>query len=104
MMRNILKRMLLFPLALFFLFEAWLWDVTGAAIRAILGWIPYEQLKQFIARRVEHYSPWLTLCVFIIPLLILLPLKFLTLLLLAHKYWLAGVCMAILAKLVGLGG
>lgn len=102
-MRRQLRRLLLFPLALLFIFEAWLWDATGAAIKYLLGWFPYAQLKIWVAKRIEHFSPWLTLGVFIIPALILLPLKFMTVFLLAKGYVLPGICMAIIAKLMGLG-
>lgn len=102
-MRRQLRRLLLFPLALLFIFEAWLWDATGAAIKAFLGWFPYAELKLWVARRIEHFSPWLTLCVFAIPALVLLPLKFATVWLLAKGYVLSGIGMAIMAKLMGLG-
>lgn len=103
MIRRNLRRSLLFLLALFFILEAWLWDVTGAAVQHALGWIPYARLKLWVAARVEHLSPWLTLCVFIIPALVLLPLKFATLFLLAKGYVLPGIVMALFAKLLGLG-
>ena len=102
-MRRHLKRIALFLLAVVFLVEAWLWDVTGAVIKRALGWLPYAQLKIWVAARVEHLSPWLTLCVFIIPALVLLPLKFLTVFLLAKGLVLPGLAMMLLAKLAGLG-
>lgn len=102
-MRHPLKKFAILALAALFMLEAWLWDVTGAAIRHVLGWIPYQRLKLWVAARVEHLSPWLTLGVFIIPALVLLPLKFLTLLLFAEGHVLSGIGMALFAKLAGLG-
>jgi hypothetical protein len=102
-MRRVLRKTGLFLLAIIFLLEAWLWDITGAAIKRLLGWVPYHQLKNFIAKRVVNYSPWLTLLVFLIPGLILLPLKFITVFLLAKGYVLGGIATAATAKLAGLG-
>jgi hypothetical protein len=41
--------------------------------------------------------------VFVVPFIVLLPLKFLEFWLLAHRQWLAGVVILLVAKLVGLG-
>jgi len=102
-MRRFLKKFPLILLALLFMLEAWLWEVTGAAIRHALGWVPYHQFKAFVAKRVVHLSPWTTLGIFIIPALLLLPLKFATVWLLAHGSVVGGIGMALLAKLIGLG-
>lgn len=101
--RRGIKKSLLFFLAALFIFEAWLWEATGACIRRLIGWVPYQRLKNYIAEHIVHLSPWLTLGIFIIPALLLLPLKFATLFLLAKGYVLPGIGMALFAKLVGLG-
>jgi hypothetical protein len=98
-----IKKSLLFLLAALFILEAWLWEVTGACIRRAIGWVPYQRLKTYIAEHIVHCSPWLTLGIFIIPALLLLPLKFATLFLLAKGYVLPGIGMALFAKLIGLG-
>lgn len=102
-MRTVIRKPLLLLLAAIFMLEAWLWDITGAAIYRLLGWIPRERLKAAISRSLMGLSPWLTLCIFIIPVLILLPLKILTLWLLTHDHLFAAVGMALMAKLAGLG-
>src|SRR5262249_47985679 len=43
------------------------------------------------------------LIVFIIPFILLLPLKFLEVYFIAHRQWLAAGCVLVFAKLLGLG-
>jgi len=47
--------------------------------------------------------PYLALGVFIVPFIVLLPLKFLEVFFLAKRQWLAAGLVLILAKLIGLG-
>lgn len=103
MKRPRVRRTLLFILALIFIFEAWLFDVTGRAISLIVAHVPIERARQFVTRKIKNYSPWLTLTVFIIPFLVLLPLKFIAVFLLAKGYVLGGVSTIIFAKVLGLG-
>lgn len=98
-----IKRALLLILAVLFLFESWLWRVTGAAVAWLVARLPLEDFKGWVTRHIEPLSPWLTLGVFIIPALVLLPLNLLAGWLLAGGRVLAGVLVAILAKCIGLG-
>jgi hypothetical protein len=98
-----LRRVLLITLAILFLVESWLWDTMGAAIARVIRAIPFERIKHFIASRIEHLSPMLTLGVFIIPVMVLLPFKFFALWLLAKGFVLSGILSILGAKLVGLG-
>jgi hypothetical protein len=102
-MRHKLRKLPIFLLALVFLFEAWLWDVTGVAVAYIVGFVPIERYKRWFMVRIENFSPWLTLTVFAIPVLILLPFKFFALWMIAHDYVLGGLCMVVLAKLASFG-
>jgi hypothetical protein len=90
-------------LALLFLLEAWLWDHLQPVVARIVGIIPWGRIKPALVALIGRLSPQVTLVVFIIPFILLLPLKFLEFWLLAHRQWLAGVVVLILAKLVGLG-
>lgn len=102
-MKHRLRKFPIFFLAAFFLLESWLWDVTGRFVAFAVGWISIEHYKRRFAKWIANFSPWLTLTVFAIPVLILLPFKFLALWLLAHGYVWAGLGMILLAKLAGLG-
>jgi hypothetical protein len=98
-----LTRLFWVILALLFLLEAWLWDHLRPIVAAIVGVIPWGRIKPLLASLIGRLSPAATLAVFVIPFIVLLPLKFLEFWLLAHRQWLAGVVVLILAKLVGLG-
>ncbi|MBI3703709.1 MAG: hypothetical protein HY244_07670 [Rhizobiales bacterium] len=101
-MRRVL-RPLWVVLALVFLLEAWLWDHLEPIVARIVNVIPWGKLKQKFAGLIEHLPPWATLFVFVIPFLVLLPLKLLDVYLLAKRQWLAAIVVLIVAKLLGLG-
>jgi hypothetical protein len=98
-----LTRILLIPLALFFLFEAWLWNHLAPIVAWIVARIPLHALKARIAALIERLPPAATLVVFIVPVLLLLPLKFLGLWMLGHEQWLGAVAVLALAKLASVG-
>ncbi len=90
-------------LALLFLLEAWLWDHLQPIVARLVNVIAWDRVRQRLARAIENLPPWATLFVFIVPLLVLLPLKFLEVYLLAKRQWLAVMGVLIFAKLAGLG-
>jgi hypothetical protein len=90
-------------LALLFLLEAWLWDHLKRLIAFVLGLLPLEPIKAALRNWIANLPPWAALGVFVVPFLVLLPLKFLEVYLLATKQWLAAILVLILAKLLGLG-
>lgn len=98
-----LFRPFLILLALIFLIEAWLWDHLKPVIAAIVGIVPWERLKVWLGTVIERLPPWATLIVFVIPFLILLPVKFLEFWFIAHRQWVGAAITLVLAKLVGLG-
>ena len=98
-----LKRFLLTLLAAIFLIEAWLWDHLEPVVERLVAALPLRALKDWFARLVEKLSPPATLIVFAVPAVILFPIKFLALWLIAHKHWLLAGVSFLAAKLVGLG-
>lgn len=90
-------------LALLFLFEAWLWDRLEPIVARIVSLIPLGWVKPALVRFVDRLSPPATLGVFIVPFVLLLPLKFLEVWFFAHRNWLGAVVVLVLAKLIGLG-
>jgi hypothetical protein len=102
-MRRRWLRPLWIILALLFLAEAWLWDHLEPIVARAVNLIPWGKLKQKLAHLIEDLPPWATLIVFVIPFIVLLPLKFLEVYLLATHQWLAAGIVLILAKLLGLG-
>jgi hypothetical protein len=101
-MRRLLRPLWIL-LALVFLVEAWLWDHLAPIVAWIVGRLPLEAIKRRAVEWIEALPPAATLAVFIVPVLLLLPLKFLGLWMLAHGYWLGAVGVLALAKLLGLG-
>lgn len=90
-------------LALVFLFEAWLWEHLRPLVAWIVDRIAWAQLKARVAAAIEHLPPYPTLLVFLVPVLLLLPLKFLGLWMLAHGSWLGAMATLGLAKVVSMG-
>ena len=90
-------------LALLFLLEAWLWDHLEPLVARVIGLVPWGRLKGWIKCTIESLPPWAALGVFIVPFIVLLPLKFLEVYFLATRNWLGAGLVLILAKLLGLG-
>lgn len=101
-MRRILKPLWIL-LALVFLFEAWLWEHLRPVVAWIVDRIAWEKLKARLAAAIEHLPPYATLLVFLIPVVLLLPLKFLGLWMLAHGSWLGAAAVLALAKMMSVG-
>jgi hypothetical protein len=98
-----LLRPLWILLALLFLLEAWLWDHLKPLVAWVVDRIPLARLKQQLRDGVEHLPPYAALAVFVVPLIVLLPLKFLEVYFLATHQWFAAVLVLVFAKLLGLG-
>ena len=95
--KRALKAIVLAPLALFLLFEEWGWEPLAACFAA-LGRLPvWRQLERLILR----LPPWAALLAFGVPVLALIPLKFLALFLLSKGHVSAGVGLVLLAKIAG---
>ena len=101
-MRRIFKPFLIL-LALIFVIEAWLWDNLRPLVAAVVNVIAWDRLKARLARLVDWLPPWAVLIVFVIPFIVLLPLKFLEVYFLVRHNWLGAIVVLVLAKLLGLG-
>jgi phosphoglycerol transferase MdoB-like AlkP superfamily enzyme len=102
-MRRHWLRPLWIVLALLFLLEAWLWDHLEPIVARIVDLIAWDKLKEKLTRTIEHLPPYAALAVFIVPFIVLLPLKFLEVYLLATRNWIGAILVLVLAKLLGLG-
>src|SRR5947209_12323135 len=101
-MRRLLKPLWIL-LAQFFLIEAWLWDHLRPLVAAVVNVVAWDKLKARLAALVEWLPPWAVLIVFVIPFIVLLPLKFLEVYYLVHRQWIGAIFVLVLAKLLGLG-
>src|SRR5215813_4728383 len=99
-MRRFLLRPLLILLALIFLFEAWLWSHLAPIVGSIVALVPWARFKARVAAAIERLPPYPTLLVFLVPVILLLPLKFLGLWLLARGSWFGALGVLAFAKMV----
>ena len=98
-----LFRPFLILLALVFLFEAWLWSHLAPVVAWIVAHIPLRAIKARVRALIDRLPPAATLVVFIVPVLLLLPLKFLGLWMLTHGSWLGALGVLAFAKMVSVG-
>jgi len=102
MMRRILHPLVVL-LALIFLIEAWLWDHLEPIVARIVARIPLRRFKLWLAQRIEQLSPALTLLVFLVPAIVLFPLKLAGAWLLMHHYWASALALIVFGKFLGVG-
>jgi len=101
-MRRLLKPLWLL-LALVFLFEAWLWEHLRPLVAWVVNLVAWDRLKARVAAAIEDLPPYPTLLIFLIPVILLFPLKLLGLWMLAHGSWLGAMAVLALAKVVSMG-
>jgi hypothetical protein len=101
MARAIPRSLLLTPLvylaALVLLLEEWCWDVGMRLATRLARW-PWLAA---VEARVRTLPPVAALCAFVLPGLLLLPVKVLALLAIAHGHPLSGITVIVVAKLGG---
>jgi hypothetical protein len=102
MLRRLLRPFLVL-LALVFLFEAWLWERLKPIVGRFVDWIPWDAFKAKLAAGIERLPPLATLLVFLVPVVLLFPIKLLGLWMLARGIWLGAMATLALAKVVSMG-
>lgn len=88
-------------LAIIFLIETWLWRRLEPVVERIVALIPLRAVKAWLAGTIRKLPPAAALTVFVVPVILLMPLKFVGLWLLAQKQWFAAGVVLVFAKLVG---
>ena len=88
---------LVYLAAMVLLVEEWCWDTGMRLTRALAGWPALAALEG----RVRTLPPYGALCAFVLPGLLLLPVKILALLAIAHGHALSGIATIVLAKIGG---
>jgi hypothetical protein len=102
MTRTILLRSrLLAPLvhlaALVLLLEEWFWELGMRLAARIACWPPFKWIED----RVRRLPPYAALCVFVLPGLLLFPVKVIALLAIAHGHAASGIATIVVAKVGG---
>ena len=96
-LKKILRHIALAPIVLVLLFEEWGWEPLARAF-ARLGQLPlWARLEGFITR----LPPWAALLAFGVPVITLIPIKFLALYLFGQGHVATGLTMVIAAKVTG---
>jgi len=99
--RSRLLTPLVYVVALVLLFEQWCWDagarLGGAIARRMARWLWVATLEA----RVRTLPPYVALCLFTLPGLLLLPVKLLALLAIAHGHAASGIATIVVAKVGG---
>jgi len=83
--------------ALLILFEEWGWEPLARALGRLAQWPPVQALEA----RISRLPSYAALAVFVLPGLLLLPVKLLAVAAIAHGHALAGLLVIVAAKLLG---
>lgn len=102
MLRRLLKPLWV-VLALIFLFEAWLWSHLAPVVAWIVERIAWRKVRERVAAWIERLPPAATLLVFLVPVVLLFPIKLIGLWFLAKGWWLGAMATLVGAKLVSTG-
>ena len=94
---RILKALFGWLLALLILFEEWGWE----PLQRVLAWIGHWPGLRWIEGRIRALPPYGALAIFLLPTLLLIPVKLLALWLIGQDKVLAGTLVILTAKLVG---
>jgi hypothetical protein len=95
--RSRLLAPLVYLAALLLLLEEWFWDAGGRLAGHIANWAPLRALEQ----RIGRLPPYPALCLFVLPGLLLFPVKVLAVLAIAHGHAATGIATIVAAKLGG---
>ena len=90
-----MKKLLLSILALFLLVEEWLWDMLTAFGRRLVVWLHLAVFEYWLSKA----TPKVAMTALLLPVLLILPVKFVGLLLFAHGRIVQGIALLIAAKL-----
>ncbi len=80
-----------FLVAAIFLIEAWLWDHVGGFLHRLVALLPLDALKAALARFIDHLYAPVALILFIIPVILLEPLKLVAIWLIGHHHIFSGL-------------
>jgi hypothetical protein len=96
-LRKILLAPCIWLIALLLMLEEWLWAVT----QHFMDWLPNWPLLMRVQRWIADLPPYAALAIFIAPSLLLLPVKLLALMSIAHGHPTLGLLVILIAKVLG---
>jgi hypothetical protein len=92
-----------FTLAVIFLIESWLWDHVKDWLQALVVALGFKQIEARLVAFLTGLSPYATFGVFVIPALVILPLKILAVAMMAEGHVVTGIAIILAAKTLALG-
>ncbi len=95
--RRLLRGIFAVFAALWMVLEEWIWDSLTAAMR----WLGRLPPVRWLEVRIARLSPRAAMAVFVVPWLLLLPAKILSLWFLSTGHMALGVLVFVVAKLIG---
>jgi hypothetical protein len=96
-LRNQLLSPLVYLAALILMLEDWFWDLGLRLVTFIVAWPPLKVLE----KHVVALPPYGALCAFVLPAILLLPVKILALFAIASGHPISGITVIIVAKIGG---
>ncbi|MES2153177.1 MAG: hypothetical protein V4508_25635 [Pseudomonadota bacterium] len=96
-LRTRLLAPLIYLAALLLMLEDWFWDLGARLIALVASWPPLRALE----RRVQALPPYGALAVFVLPGVLLFPVKLLALLAITRGHAIYGVSVIVIAKIGG---
>jgi hypothetical protein len=101
-MRRLLRPLWIF-IAAVFLLEAWLWSHLAPAVSWIVDRLALPALKARLAGWVGRLPARAAVVVFLVPMLLVLPMKLLGVWLLSRGSWVLALALLVTAKVVSVG-
>lgn len=92
-----------FTLAIVFLIESWIWDHVKEWLRRLEHALGLERFEAWLKHLVAGLSPPMTLALFAVPMIGVLPFKLGAMALLAHGHVVTGLAFVFLVKSLTLG-
>ena len=97
LIKKFFRAILLAPVVLVLLFEEWGWTPLARAFARLAQWSLWARLEALIRR----LPPWAALLAFGVPVITLIPIKFLALYLISQGHMATGLTLVVAAKVTG---
>jgi hypothetical protein len=102
-LKPLLSKIFWYALAILFLIETWIWDHVKDWLKRLEIALGLERLEFWLTDLVARLTPQLTLALFAVPMIAVLPFKFATLALFAQGHFFTGIVFVFLVKSLTLG-
>jgi hypothetical protein len=102
-LKPLAQKLFWYALAILFLIESWIWDHVRDWLRRLEVALGLERLEFWLADFVARLTPRMTLALFAVPMIAVLPFKFATLALFAQGHFFWGLVLVFVVKSLTLG-